>query len=69
MIFVTEEVFIGQLFDVYIFRMNKNKKENFYIIFIVNLKVFHKSQLFLYEIIQKMKFLFLELSKSKNDSF
>jgi hypothetical protein len=31
MIFVTEEVFIGQLFDAYIFRMNK-KTENFFLI-------------------------------------
>lgn len=34
LIFVTEEVFIGQLFDAYIFRMNSNKKKDFSLIFV-----------------------------------
>jgi hypothetical protein len=49
MIFVTEEVFMGQLFDAYIFRMNNKKNENFFsdLFVFVDLKVFHKLQLFL----------------------
>ncbi len=58
LIFVTEETFLGQLFDAYIYRM-KLKLNKFFLI-ILFIKVFHKLQRFLCEIIQKMKFMFRE---------
>ncbi len=63
MVFVTEEIFLGQLFDAYIYRM-RIKWLEIHWIELFNLQALHKSQPFLYEIILKMKHLLVESSKS-----